>query len=776
MAAFAALLALPLLTLAVPGLPIPGAGAVLAPQVVFRADARPTAETLQASAPFGLEQNQVHRTAPAAPPRTDWRILLTLLWAAGAAAAFLQMIAGVAYMHRLRSRSRALPGDDLLPLAGSLGIRHRVGVFETAPGRMPVSFGMLRPAVFMPADSAAWSDERRRVVLLHELAHVRRGDHAMHLLARAALCLYWWNPLAWAAWRAFLKERERAADDLVLAAGARASDYAAHLLEIARAMRSAPALGAAAVAVARRSQLEGRLLAILDAGRNRRSPGRAGAMAAALICAAVVIPLAALQAQDSSQALPADIDAAVRAALAQRNQATLESLAKTAEAQRRFDLAEEALVGALGMTPGPSSLEYGKGLVKLAQVQQKGGSIQATETYRKAVAVLGSDPAAGPALIGLGVASMTAKRFDEAFDHFQHAQAISPATAAEAVMWQAVVRERQNRAQEAEPLYKLALSIAAPNTAEPATIMELYAKNLDRQGRLDEAREMRDKAVAIRKAIPPATAQFTRPKAQAQAGADGLNTIVSSQIGIPAPPPPPPPPAAAPGAASSPNQGELRVGGYVPPSGSVMTPPKLISKVEPEYSETARAAKYQGTVVLKVDIVPDGTAQNISVQRSLGLGLEEKAIEAVRKWRFQPGTRDGQPVTTTSTIEVNFRLLADPPPAASTPAGQAAIGQAVPDNGVFRVGGGVTAPKLILKVEPEYTEEARLAAYDGTVILYVEIGTNGLAQSIKVTRGLGLGLDEKAVEAVSKWRFEPGTRFGVPVPVAATIEVNFRLL
>ncbi|MCC6861829.1 MAG: energy transducer TonB [Bryobacterales bacterium] len=96
--------------------------------------------------------------------------------------------------------------------------------------------------------------------------------------------------------------------------------------------------------------------------------------------------------------------------------------------------------------------------------------------------------------------------------------------------------------------------------------------------------------------------------------------------------------------------------------------------------------------------------------------------------------------------------------------------------GVYRVGGGVTAPTLLYKVEPEYSEEARKAKYQGTVVLYVEVDTSGKAQNLKVVRSLGLGLDEKAIEAVQKWRFRPGQKNGKPVIVAATIEVNFRLL
>jgi TonB family protein len=96
--------------------------------------------------------------------------------------------------------------------------------------------------------------------------------------------------------------------------------------------------------------------------------------------------------------------------------------------------------------------------------------------------------------------------------------------------------------------------------------------------------------------------------------------------------------------------------------------------------------------------------------------------------------------------------------------------------GVFKVGGGVTAPSLLFKKEPEYSEEARKAKYQGTVLLYIEVDPSGKATNIKVQRSLGLGLDEKAIEAVKQWKFKPGYKDGKPVTVAATIEVNFRLL
>ena len=96
--------------------------------------------------------------------------------------------------------------------------------------------------------------------------------------------------------------------------------------------------------------------------------------------------------------------------------------------------------------------------------------------------------------------------------------------------------------------------------------------------------------------------------------------------------------------------------------------------------------------------------------------------------------------------------------------------------GVFRVGNGVTPPRPLYKPEPEYSEEARKAKYQGTVVLFVEIWPDGQAHNIRVVRSLGLGLDDKAIEAVEKWKFEPGKKDAVPVKVGATIEVNFRLL
>jgi periplasmic protein TonB len=95
--------------------------------------------------------------------------------------------------------------------------------------------------------------------------------------------------------------------------------------------------------------------------------------------------------------------------------------------------------------------------------------------------------------------------------------------------------------------------------------------------------------------------------------------------------------------------------------------------------------------------------------------------------------------------------------------------------GAFRVGGGVSAPKVIYQPDPEFSEEARKAKFQGTCVVWFVVGPDGRTRDIQVHRTLGLGLDEKAIEAVKNWRFEPGMKDGKPVAVQVSAEVTFRL-
>jgi TonB family protein len=604
-AAFAALLALPPLSLSLPGVPLPVSSTLLRPVVAFATAAAPT--PVRSESPSAPVTSAINANSPR---HFDWRLWLIGFWVAGTAAGLLHMLVGWLLVWRTRRVAKPMP--EAVSLARAL-VHDPVDILETRRGSMPMTFGWLRPAVFLPADAADWSEERRRLVLLHELAHVRRGDAATHLLARIALHLYWWNPLSWMAWREFVKERERAADDLVLATGACASDYAGHLLEIARGLQSAPAVGWAGIAMARRSQLEGRLIALLESGVNRSPSRRASAWLAALAALVITVPFAVLRAEDFSVVMPADVEATIRTAAAEKNHAMLEDAAQASAAFLQFDLARKLLDASLAIqvqTAGQQSVEYGRGLVKIGDLERsRGNSGEAEAFYTKAVSVLGNRPEAARPLVDLGTAALAKREHGQALEYFQRAQAADPAHAGMATMWMAIM-SAQDHPQDAESLYRGALAVEDPESPEAATTKEVFASFLDKHGNPDEAATLRQQAADIRKALG-AHAPVVR--------------LASTASGVRA--------------------------------GNGVTPPTLRDKVEPQYSEEARLAKYQGTAVISVDIGTDGIAHNMRVVRGLGLGLDEKALQAVSQWHFNPGAKDGQPVTVTATIEINFRLL-----------------------------------------------------------------------------------------------------------------------
>jgi TonB family protein len=558
-AAFAALLALPLLSGILPALHIPVAESFLASASTFSVDASTSARELTAHA---MLDNRASAASLSSLP--DWRFVLLFAWAAGVAISLLQLCIGWAAMLRLRRTARPFELHDLETPRRLLGIETPIPVLQVAPGNMPMTHGLYRPALYLPADAAHWTAERRRAVLLHELAHVGRGDHLTHLMARFALALYWWNPLAWAAWREFLKEREKAADDVVLAAGECPSAYASHLLEIARCLQTGPALGWAGIAAARRSQLEGRLLSILDGGRNRKAAGGLAALAASLAALVTVVPVAAMQAGSIS-------------------------------AHAGISLQPSASAAAEFLKKGDSARDEGK-------------FDQARVLYNKVLALSHAGRDAATALIRLGTIELEAKQIEPAIADFAQAQSADSSKAAEALLWTAIARDRQNNPEAAGAFFQSALAASDPASLSTATIMDLYARFLTRHDRSDEARSLRQQAAEIRKT------QGTR---------------------TPAP-------------ASPPDMN--RIGGDV-------KPPVLLSKTEPQYTADARLAKYDGTVMLYIEVGADGMPHNIRVVRGLGFGLDERAIEALSHWRFKPATRFGQPVPVQAHVEVNFRLL-----------------------------------------------------------------------------------------------------------------------
>jgi hypothetical protein len=178
-------------------------------------------------------------------------------------------------------------------IADELGLRE-IRVLQGSPTAMPMTWGLVRPTVLLPAGAEDWPVDQLDAVLRHELAHARRRDTATQLVADLACAVYWFNPLAWLAAYRLRVEREHACDDEVLASGSKPSDYATQLLDMTRALRAVRATAMAAIPMARPSQLRGRLEAVLDEGRPREGVSRSVAARSWAAAALLVVPVAML--------------------------------------------------------------------------------------------------------------------------------------------------------------------------------------------------------------------------------------------------------------------------------------------------------------------------------------------------------------------------------------------------------------------------------------------------------------------------------------------------
>ena len=236
---------------------------------------------------------------PVAPSGNDfdWKVALLLAWVAGALAVMARLVVGNARVWLLTRQAQGVESSWLM-LARTLGarlrLRRRVRIFKTDRISMPMTWGLMRSAVLLPKEADRWTMECRWIVMAHELTHVKRRDCLMQALAQLACAVYWFNPLVWlAAWRLRV-ERELACDDHVLEAGAKASDYASHLVEIASSFGVANCGSPVTVGMAC-SHLESRVRSILDPNARRRGVNGLKVALAAVTAAVLTAPLAMMQ-------------------------------------------------------------------------------------------------------------------------------------------------------------------------------------------------------------------------------------------------------------------------------------------------------------------------------------------------------------------------------------------------------------------------------------------------------------------------------------------------
>lgn len=233
------------------------------------------------------------------PSQVTWPLLIVIGWAAGLMLMMCRLGVGLAWVSWIVSRSTRVTDPDWLAASveasEALRIGREVAIAVSDRTSIPVTFGVLHPTLLLPLEAERWDADRRRVVLLHELAHVKRHDCAVQALAQMARAVYWFNPLTYVALARLRAAQESACDDLVLAAGTTRARYARELMEMSAAVDGTSLFDCVTVAMARSSQLERRIVAILDQARSRRPCSLHFSALAIAVASLGVVPISAFR-------------------------------------------------------------------------------------------------------------------------------------------------------------------------------------------------------------------------------------------------------------------------------------------------------------------------------------------------------------------------------------------------------------------------------------------------------------------------------------------------
>ena len=249
----------------------------------------PLIQSKSVSSESGVPQSNMSETGLTSLHWTDW---LAVCWAGGMLFFLARLIVGIGAVWHISIRSNAF--SISIPQVQP-GWKQPVRVRQSDAVTVPMVWGWFRPVILLPADADEWEPERRRAVLLHELAHIQRQDWLMQTIAHITCAVYWFNPLLWFAVRRMQAEAERACDDHVLNAGHHSTDYAQYLLDIVRTIKATSIAKRSAVAMARSSKIEGRLRMVLAENRNRRPLTKIAVAVGLLALTCFAVPMGVMQ-------------------------------------------------------------------------------------------------------------------------------------------------------------------------------------------------------------------------------------------------------------------------------------------------------------------------------------------------------------------------------------------------------------------------------------------------------------------------------------------------
>ena len=584
------------------------------------------------SAPAGMAANvsqTVIVTSVVAPPQVsvapgrglDTEALVgaaLLIWALGTMFIACRLLAGFARLWRISAYSKRVPENACIvldELCAVFGVRRKIRLLESAnAATMPMTWGIFRPRIVLPADAADWDDERRRIVLSHELAHVSRADWPLQICAETLRTCFWFHPLAWIAANQMRQESERACDDAVLNSGITAPEYASQLLALAKALKAPSWRFSLALAIARPSNLERRFAALLDRSVSRNPLSRRAGVLATFCGACVLLPVAALT-------LSAEAPIQTRTGV---------STPQTAI----FALSHgQAAAGSGLMRSGKQSTSRAAPPRRVSGVEPKMAAIS-SEARPNDGQAMAAVQASAPGVVG----SISGTVGDPSGAIVAGAQvALTDVVTGQQQQIKANAAGEFNFSNLIPDNYELTVS-------QPG--FQVYKQTI--QLSPNEALSLSELLLSV-----GAVAQTVEVSAS-RSGSAGARAVPSGMVPVsacpaslqtaqvlyknPEQPQPGPPPTRI----------RVRVGGNVQFA-------KLVQQTMPIYPDAARSAGIQGTVVMNAIIGKDGTLLSACVA-SGSPSLAKSALDAVSQWHYSPALLNGEPVEVMTEIQVVFTL------------------------------------------------------------------------------------------------------------------------
>jgi TonB family protein len=532
--------------------------------------------------------------------------LLILIWLLGVVLASTLLLREVVRLTRVAMGATTVHQSSwcelLHEVSLALRLRRDIRLLKNPKASVLGTWGTIRPRVLLPRESDSWSSERKRVVLGHELAHVKRNDWLIQVIAEIARAVYWFNPLFWIACAELRRESEHACDNAAIRLGARIGidgpAYASHVLDLVRTLKHAGQSGAVALAMAGTSNLERRLIAMLNPSLNRGVATRGKIAAVVLSALCLTLPLAAMYSKPPAPGgtvtpltepvlhIPATIAPAAVAppTLQQTKPRPIERTALTS----------------------PGHVEA----IPPVTVQNT-GTLSGTISDQTGAVV----PGVSISLTGQSTL-MSQRTYSNEAGTFTFAQ-LAPDSYSGTVDLPGF--------KQGKYYYLL---------ADPGS-----------SARLNFTLQIAPTSASVEVAAVPPNGVSVVGGLPAR-GATEVEAPTSDGVVVVGPPPSVPAPPLVPGTA---RPYPIRVGGNIQAGNLVFHP-------NPAYPSEARNRGVQGVVVLSGVIAEDGHFRSLKVISSSDPLLENSVTETVQQWMYKPTLLNGVPVETTTTITVNFSL------------------------------------------------------------------------------------------------------------------------